>query len=609
MIRALSQIGEYSIVQSEGGELEELIDKIKQDNVLFLDFEQQGNEVIYQGTHIETFGEEMNIKILYKKGSARGGNVTPNQIIDMNDPEKSLRNFILPLGKLEGEVFQNISKQLKEKELFQRILLDIKTTLLPKSKYVLSLCINGKKNGEFEEIVQLLQTNSLGKYRFRSSFPKEDQYAVAQDKLCYVCNKRRKEVYGFVNTYNFYTLDKVGFMTSGFKRREAWKNYPVCPSCALKLDKGKRVVEEQLRDFFAGITYFVIPKFLYDLSLEENNKVYRRILKGLQESTSITLEETAVKGIMKKEETLLYRMADLENNLTVTLMFYNANNNEFKILNTIEDIFPSRLRTLFEIKRELEEDTRLIAFQPIVRNEGKKNEYVIEFNFTFASIKDYFEDDIDAYLNTIQAIFMGNKIDKKMLMTRIIEVVRKTYREGRDSERVTLQSFFLLNYLEKLGVLQQNHKGEVKAMPQITEKNKIYLEFLQKHETILDTDIKRGIFLEGLMVQKLMNIQYRELKSTPFYERLNGLKLSERLVKRILTEAEAKLIEYGKKNKVPYGQVIKELVAQYLLKANFKTLSNEEMSYYFVLGMNMSNQFKQVEEEKEGGNTDEQSDK
>jgi len=77
--------------------------------------------------------------------------------------------------------------------------------------------------------------------------------------ICYYC-KNEGEVFGFVNTYNSYTVDKIGFVTGGFKQENAWKNYPVCSCCAQKLEQGKKYIRENLTSKFSGFDYFVIPK-------------------------------------------------------------------------------------------------------------------------------------------------------------------------------------------------------------------------------------------------------------------------------------------------------------------------------------------------------------
>ena len=69
----------------------------------------------------------------------------------------------------------------------------------------------------------------------------------------------------------------------------------------------------------------------------------------------------------------------------------------------------------------------------------------------------------------------------------------------------------------------------------------------------------------------------------------------KKIIKRIFVEAINKLTEYKKKH---YYLELEKMIAGYFASSNFKELSNDEMSYYFVLGMNLVDKFKTKEEEK-----------
>jgi CRISPR-associated protein Csh1 len=102
------------------------------------------------------------------------------------------------------------------------------------------------------------------------------------------------------------------------------------------------------------------------------------------------------------------------------------------------------------------------------------------------------------------------------------------------------------------------------------------------------------------LTEKLLNIQYQERGSRPFYSRLNGLKLDKSLVKRIFAEAINKLNEYDKN----YYKELEYLVGMYMLGEEAeKNISNDEISFYFVLGMTLAKHFK---EEKKSGEDEKQ---
>ena len=116
-------------------------------------------------------------------------------------------------------------------------------------------------------------------------------------------------------------------------------------------------------------------------------------------------------------------------------------------------------------------------------------------------------------------------------------------------------------------------------------------EFFKEHP-LLDDETKKALFLEGVLSKKLLNIQFTERSATPFRSRLNGLKIDEKIAKRLLPEMINKLEEYGKN----YYVKIEKTIGEYMLDAKFKNYSVDELSYYFTLGMVLADSFK-VEKE------------
>jgi len=73
---------------------------------------------------------------------------------------------------------------------------------------------------------------------------------------------------------------------------------------------------------------------------------------------------------------------------------------------------------------------------------------------------------------------------------------------------------------------------------QLEEKlNTLFKEF----PDFFNKDSKKAIFLEGVLAQYLLNIQYNDRKATPFRVKLQGLKLDEKHVKKLLPEIQTSL--------------------------------------------------------------------
>ena len=91
-----------------------------------------------------------------------------------------------------------------------------------------------------------------------------------------------------------------------------------------------------------------------------------------------------------------------------------------------------------------------------------------------------------------------------------------------------------------------------------------------------------------------MNIQYQERSSTPFKTKLQGLSLDERMIKGLLPKIQNKLEEYGKN----YYRNLEELISKHMVKAGSNWgMTKDEISFYFVLGMNLSNYLKNKKED------------
>ncbi len=216
-------------------------------NILKMKFSVVKDNVAYNGIDLEEFSTEKLDKYLYSSGSSRGGDNTPTTII--SKPDRPLEKLILPIKKLKINEFIEVLKFLEVKENYELITNDIKSFYKTKQGYILTLVINNKWIGEWEEIVNNIISNNNENFYYMTSIGE----SKAIDKECYCCRSKRNEVYGFVSTYNFYTVDKKGFVAGGFDQTSAWKNYPICPECAETLENGKKYIRNGYCDDYSKV--------------------------------------------------------------------------------------------------------------------------------------------------------------------------------------------------------------------------------------------------------------------------------------------------------------------------------------------------------------------
>lgn len=605
MIEAINEIGKYSIKQDK----KELIDVLRDDpsnkdteGILFINLKRNDVGFEYIGIETEEFSKDKLGKYLYKKGSPNGLDVTPISMI--TDLEKTfLKVKMLPWFKNYNQIGLDeetnflvyIGKCIRAKK--EDIFDDLKSKH-NKEYNIISLKIDDKYIGEYEIFQTILKEKA--KKNFYSKYGK---ISKSNNKFCSICSSK-KEVYGFVDTYKFYTVDKPGFVSSGFRQKDAWKNYPVCFDCAIYLEAGKKYLKENLDFNFYGFNYTLIPKFV-DVIEEDIKHDCLKIMKNWKDPK---FRKNEINQLTSDESEILEKLSDEKNYLNLDFMFYDAPKaSVFNILLYIKSILPSDLKRLFDAKQEIDninifED----CMDPIFKNGKKIGEKPLEFNFGI--VRNFFPKISNNrtfnryFLDVVNKIFTRKPIDYEFLISFIMRKTRDAFVNGYNTKLPILKGFMLINFLKKLDILQTTTMTEnilqyetfsdvasdsIKAMDE--KINKFFNEF----EDSFDSNTKKAVFLEGVLTQYLLNIQYQERGAAPFRIKLKGLNLDERQIKKLLPEIQNKLEEYGKN----YYKSLESIISKYFVASGTNwNMSNNEISFYFTLGMNLSYLFKTKKE-------------
>ena len=275
----------------------------------------------------------------------------------------------------------------------------------------------------------------------------------------------------------------------------------------------------------------------------------------------------------------------------------------------IDGILPSRLKALFDAKEEVDE--RFKIYNDSILSEDQREKNYLEFNF--GVLRRFFPSESKnrtfdkIFLEVVDKIFVGDQISYYLLMGFIMSKVREAFINGYPTNITILNGFLLLYYIEELNLFKEN-KVEMKDMNEqgnevlrIEELESLPLEqrverFFEANKSFFNTDAKKATFLEGALTQMLLNIQWNDKKATPFRSKLHGLKMNEALIKRLLPEIQNKLEEYGKN----YYKDLESLIANHFVLAgvNWKEV-DDELSFYFVLGMDMHKLFRNAKEEEQ----------
>lgn len=558
----------------------------------------------------QEYSKDKISKYFYKRGSSNGPDITPTaRVTEVKKTfsnkiagwfSKPLKEAKLILDDNEVKFLESLGKCVKENEDIILSELESKiNSIEAKENSILTLMIEEndfiRYVGDFEVFRKILKNNGASKFYSKYSIISKDD-----DKVCSIC-KTNKEVYGFVTPYEFYTVDKRGFVSGGFDQSKAWRNNPVCLECALKITAGKEYIEKYMSFGFYGFNFLLIPKLLNNNVSEDLFDIFEKF-----NQKKFTFNKDYKNFLNANENDILEILSEEDDYLNFNFQFYEKSNSAYRILLYIEDVLPSRLRELFKAKEIV--DKRQI-FSNYFSNDTKAK----SIQFTLGNVRWFFPNTLDDpdlnkyFLEITNGIFTGTSIDYNFLLKYIMQRIRKDFRNESSTRYSLFLGFQLLDFLLQLRLLGNYRGGKcmnsknLSTLFDITPKensgyeeraNIIFSEF----EDFFNTDSKKAIFLEGTLVQYLLNIQKFQRGSTPFRTKLRGLNLDERYVKKIFPEIINKLEEYD----TNYYKELETLISKYMIQAGTDwKMSNDEISFYFVLGMNLSNFLKPPKSEKE----------
>jgi len=609
MIQAIKELGEYKL-KREHRDMSDILSTLVQNPnqtgryplVFIVVFSlKEGDKVSYSHILLEETDKEKSKKYLYRRASSQGPNYTLTCITGENF-QKTLKN------RIEGW-FKKIKKTKKEQVIFE-LKTEEERVKVPVAPILENLYESFRENKTkiFEELTQkwdevraslkkkggtgVVLTIGFadidGNIKYMGDFPEFKNFLLdckvfklrgiyKEKHVCSIC-QRYTEVYGNAVTdiFKFYTLDKPGYIAGGFQKLDAWKNFPLCLDCTLRIEEGKDFLDSYLQFSMGKNKYYLIPKFI--LGIKEAKEIINDFFTIATRSKD-TLAE--IKHISEDEKEILEELGKYEDLLTYNFMFFERQKGSSTIhrINLIvEDILPSRLNTIFEMKKKAEEPE---IFKNI---KISKNKYEnIEFRF------DVFRGFVSSgnFLEVIDKTFRGTTLNRSLLFSWLMKTIRKYFINEQYLKPIILRAFVCLNFFEKLGILEKNNyiikRGAI--MTDLKDKAE---EFFQKFPEAFYSSACKAVFLLGALAQKLLDIQYRERGGlTPFRKNLKNLMMREYDFKTLLPRIQNKLEEY-KKN---YYRSFESLISAYFLEAGKDwKIATDELNFYFVLGMNLKDE-------------------
>lgn len=522
---------------------------------------------IYSGIEIEDFDSGKIIKYLYKEGASKGN--VPSPFCPITEPQKTYK-------KIEGWLKQcsNVDDNAFKAEIsfitkvFETIKVNREAIIADIAKKVQDL---PKKKGEGRFLTCKINEKYLGAYEiFRKAAEyfdyKKFEGSSSVDKICAICGTKSKV--GKIDIFKFSSTDKPGFITGGFDDSLAWRNFPVCFECKTSLENGKKFLDAKLNFRFYGLNYYLIPRLLIG-----NKNVLTEILDIISDTTkAVGLKERIKKRITSDENEILEYLSEVKDILTINFLFLRRDQSAERILLLIEDVFPSRIRKIFDAKDYVD---------GVFNNDSDKG-------FTFGTIRTFFskssegkrESDLNKYfLEIVDSVFKGRRLDFTFLLKFYMATIRKEFiNDGYFMSRVK-DSLMNTMFFENLGLITFE---EVKDMEE-----SIFEEVFKKYGNTFASPVKRGLFLLGALTQKLLNIQaYNRQGAKPFIKKLKSLKMDQKDIIGLLPDVQDKLEQYDSFDK--WRKLAQESSKYLLVNAGESwKLSIDEINFYFACGMNL----------------------
>lgn len=587
MIESIRQIGKWQIEKTGKNDLEVLIKEPG--------FKEGGKIVAvkvnldkkeFQCIELEDYDPSRAAMYLFRGGVSQGPNATPIAVIPYTRKGKSEAetkgNLIERAGKtFDGKIkkwfekyaqHSSLSKDETEflgsiKDILEKNrheIVEAITTLvadIPKKQgRLLTVKIYHDKKwryiGEYDVFRKLLETAESARIT-----------AISQkDQNCSVCGKRRDLVSGDVSVFKFYTIDKPGFITGGFKEHNAWRNYPVCPTCKLELEEGRKFIESNLTYKFYGHQYFLIPKPI-STSFGSKNEIINILMDS---NKNISLKERVKKKITNDDSEILEVLSREHDFMTLDFLFLRREQSAERIELLIEDVFPSRIKRLFEAKDAVDTTTG--------------------GSFTFGNLRDFFlksdemkrNYDLDKYFMDItDKIFRGVIVDFSFLLRFFMTRIRKEFVTEGYFLPIVKSAIMSMVFLENLCVVTFKEVDDM-------EKS-IFDDMINRYGKSLNGPVKQGLVFLGALTQLLLNKQWRDRNAKPFMKQLKGLKMDQRDIMSLLPKVQNKLEEYDSFDKGK--RIIATEASTRLLEASSNwNLSVDEINFYFACGMNLADE-------------------
>jgi len=589
LIKSVYEIGIWH--EDEFDETQQLTEDLgkKYTRVVTINLETKDDKLLYSGCRL---GYKTDANYLYRKTPpAKPDPYSLTLKPSGKGPEGLIDRFVKFCEKHPGKLANDVKDILSENK--EKIVSDIEEQaeqITEKNEfYFLTVVIDGRCVGEFKE--------------FRTAFMNEVQRLPSSRKgVCFLCGKVTEVGAKVSNAFKFATIDQPGFAYM-MSNKSHDVTMPLCQECFSRLALGKRIADDKLTLSFYDSQVYILPRFAGN-----------RIGKS-QELTENTL--SAFKSLIdsfrgedskydKFESRLFNKLSKGDAYSTLNFVFFvkARRKDEVKIHLNIEDVPPSRIKTIAKTAVEIEAELSPLG-SPRIRFE-----ILWKIFKGYAQLKkEHPENPVPPsdFLKSMRAIFKGTKADLNLFKKASVRYFYSLKTNAKKNEQKYIpfdrHSIVAMGYfLDRL-----NNPIEGRILDLTKPKEELLEEYFERYPGFFKNDDLKLSFITGMIHALVVRIQKEQGYIGTADQRIKGYRMKPDDFKEHLTYLRDKYKYYSKKmsnaSHIGFVEKLFELAGRYQLNAGMNWRSSlTDLNYAFLCGeasknLLMSSSKKEVAEE------------
>lgn len=571
MIKSVYEIGIWH--EDEFDETQQLTEDLgkKYTRVVTINLETEDDKLLYSGCRL---GYKTDANYLYRKTPpAKPDPYSLTLKPSKKGPAGLIDRFVKFCEMHPGKLANSIKDILSENK--EKIVSDIEEQaeqITEKNEfYFLTVLIDGRSVGAFKE--------------FSTAFLNEVQKLPnSRSGVCFLCGKETEVGARVSNIFKFATIDQPGFAHM-MSNNSHDVTMPLCQDCFSKLALGKRIADDKLTLNFYDSQVYVLPRFAGD-RIGKSQHFTENSLSALKNLTDSFRGEDG--RYERFESRLIKKLSKEDAYSTLNFVFFvkARGKDEVKVYLNIEDVPPSRMKTISNTADDIETELRSLG-SPRIRFE-----ILWKVFKGYAQLKKNSSDSPvppSDFLKFMRAIFKGTKADLNLFKKASMRYSYSFKMNAKENELKGV--FFDRNSIVAMGYFldRLNNPFEGGVLGLKKPKEEILEGYFERYPGFFANDDLKLTFVIGMIHALVVGIQKDQGYSGTADQRIKGYRMKPDDFKEHLSYLRDKYKHYSKKmaNAAHIGFVEKlfELAGRYQLNAGMNWRSSlTDLNYAFLCG-------------------------